>query len=121
GGGGKASRGAGQPHGLALPGRARLRLSRRGRVARHRRHGTTPRRRQHAARTGGPGGAGRIFTELAHFFVKAGRSLAGCCSTSSSRGAAWSAAPAARCSATAVKVVWSGSAARAATGAALPR
>ena len=63
----------------------------------------------------------RIFTELARFGAEGTRSVAGCCSTSSSRAAASSAAPTAPCSAVGAKRVCRGSPARSASAAALRR
>ena len=79
-------------HGLAAHARARLRLPRRGRMARHRRPRPAPRGRQHAAPARGLADSRGIFTELARFRHRSARTVARCCSTSSSRVAASSAA-----------------------------
>ena len=98
---------------------SRSTVSRRRRVARHRRSRTTPRGRQHAAREGRSADAVGIFTELARFGAEEARSVAGCCSTSSFPGGASSAALTGQCSAGRAKRGSSGSARLSASAAAL--
>ena len=117
--GGQPARRAGQLHGLAPYPRARLRLSRGGRVARHRRPRPAARGGQPASQPIGSADAVGIFTELARFGAEGDRTLAGCCSTSSSRDGASSAALTGQCSAGRAKGASSGSVRLAASAAAL--
>ena len=102
--GGQPAGCARQLHGLAAHTRARLRLPRR------RASGTTSatsgscsRPTTCCASVPGLPVAVRIFTELARFGAEGARSVAGCCSTSSSRAGASSAAATAQCSAGAAR------------------